>query len=157
MKKGFTLIELLVVVLIIGILSSIALPQYQKAVARTKVVKGFAVLDAITKAQEVYYLANGEYTTDMEELDIVVPYTSKEGTEYNMKYKGTPIGLFRLHKDGWIFWSTGLNMTVNWSKNSKTCYADKNDTFAQKLCASFGPDTGRKDDANGTSLYEIKF
>ena len=65
MKTGFTLIELLVVVLIIGILASIALPQYTRAVERARLTEARTVLDSVAKAQTVYYLYHGQFTNDL--------------------------------------------------------------------------------------------
>ena len=83
MKKGFTLIELLVVVLIIGILSAVALPQYQKTVFKARAAEAEIWVSNAAKAAELYQLENpdgnlwirqGEYDSDSEgDLSIDLP------------------------------------------------------------------------------------
>ena len=58
MQKGFTLIELLVVVLIIGILASVALPQYQKAVLKSRAAEAWTNLKTLNTAAAAYCLEN---------------------------------------------------------------------------------------------------
>ncbi len=76
--SGFTLIELLVVVLIIGILAAVAVPQYQKAVEKSRIAEVKVNLANIAKIYQLCVLQNGTDSADCNEhlfstADIQIP------------------------------------------------------------------------------------
>ena len=82
-KKGFTLIELLVVVLIIGILSSVALPQYQKTVLKSRAAEAWTNLSALKKAGTAYCLENPNYTGPLTNDDLTIEVNNSKYFYYN--------------------------------------------------------------------------
>ena len=72
---GFTLIELLVVVLIIGILAAVAVPQYEKAVEKSRSAQALTLLRSFYNAQQAYYMANSVYASKIDDLDLSIAWT----------------------------------------------------------------------------------
>ncbi|HAS6142283.1 pilin [Vibrio vulnificus] len=58
-QQGFTLIELMIVVAVIGVLAAIAMPQYQKYVAKSEVASVLATLTGTKTNVEAYTVENG--------------------------------------------------------------------------------------------------
>jgi len=85
-NPGFTLIELLVVVLIIGILASIAIPQYFKVVEKGKLVEAKSIIATLRSSEQRYFNANGGFIVAVGGLGALDIQLSGTSPKYGMKY-----------------------------------------------------------------------
>ena len=162
-NAGFTLIELLVVVLIIGILSAVALPQYNLTVAKARFTQAKVSAEAIRKAQEVFFLENGRYSVDLTEL-VIQPtgcsILNNGAWCWNEHYT---CFVNDTHRDG----SGNLVPTVYCSMKNpdvsyyakppsavRQCFAGKDDALANKLCKNEGGTFTAL--VNGTNRYNLQ-
>lgn len=68
-RQGFTLMELLSVVVILGVLTAVALPQYTKAVHRTEAANALANLKTVFDSAKRYYSSFDTWPTSFRGLD----------------------------------------------------------------------------------------
>lgn len=80
--KGFTLIELLVVIVIVGVLSAVAIPQFLNQVRRSRTAEAQAALTEVGRASEVYRLDFGVYPETYDNI--------KPGGDNKDKYMNDP-------------------------------------------------------------------
>ena len=71
--SAFTLAELLVVVLILGVLAALALPQYQVAVATSRLSTVMNVTRALKEAQELRLMRFGSYSDSLGDIASALP------------------------------------------------------------------------------------
>lgn len=75
-RAGFTLIELMVVVAIVGLLASVAIPQYQDYSVRARMTEGVQVLAAARISVVEYFLTKGEMPKNAAEAGLAALKTS---------------------------------------------------------------------------------
>ena len=107
-EEGFTLVELIVVVMMIGILSSIAIPQFMTAADKAKQKEATGIVAALVKASTAYQTEYGALPANAGELE-----------EY-AKFQKCPSSAGNLVQDGGKVCKTAIPVSVDPGETSFT-------------------------------------
>ena len=164
-KAGFTLIELLVVVLIIGILAAVALPQYQKAVEKSRAAEAFTLLKSIQQAGIACEIERGTLCM-FNDISIELPgFECDEGGECcagkNFTYCcdeggcSSPMAISQNSSYDYLLKYSAQGDTVydEYHLKPDTKYCEGNNEKGQKLCRSLGGTEVHNTEHN--ILYEL--
>ena len=153
-NRGFTLIELLVVVLIIGILAAVAVPQYQKAVEKSRIAEARVVLDTARKNYQLCVLELGStecadvYTFVTDHQTVSLPGELETDTG-NCPSKASPCfktkdWIYDTDYDEGFYASRIINdvesylLEINYSNGSIICYNAAPKAYCNMLCGGNG-------------------
>ena len=111
--------------LIIGILAAIALPQYTKAVERSRMAEAMQVLGDLATAQSIYFMQHNNFAADLDTLsangDITFPSTLSKSYTITFPSAGT----MKATRDGGMYDDQWLQIEVQANGNIvKTCSND---------------------------------
>ena len=164
--NGFTLIELLVVVLIIGILSAVALPQYNRAVLKARYSELQTIISAYKTVAETYYMANGSYPDYWTDMDLEPPAGCTADNNISgmlrCSSKSFAVDLYNNNNKNFVgFYQPNNKMKaayVQWLDVSdkpaqRECWAVTGDADARALCKSLnGTEAGAATHPSCTSV-----
>lgn len=91
LNQGFTLIELLVVIIIIGVLSAIALPNFLNQTAKAKQSEAKTTIGSVNSAQTAYRQENSTFADTMDKLALGLPIETGNYT-YTIAATGSDLG-----------------------------------------------------------------
>ncbi len=122
-STGFTLIELLVVVLIIGILSAVALPQYTKAVEKSRMAEAHTMIKNFLDGYEILCLQEGRGPD--ENCGSMNSVSDNTLTQMDIELPGTITacsGGYCFDTKDWHYFYEGVRFGADRIKNGRTAY-----------------------------------
>ncbi len=106
-QSGFTLVELIVVVVIIGILSSIAIPSFQNASDKAKQKEASTIVASWVKAAQAYYTEVSDYPKNTKDLGGYITVTGCSTNRPQTCKTATMVDYSNNASRSWIYTPSG--------------------------------------------------